>query len=269
MEEVKLRNAISRKMMKLKNELIKKNGIIPSICYYYYLLNVVDYAGEDIVRESFSSLANQDAEVIVACYRPTDNTKKLCEEFGFKYLYVEDEPNISFAESKMRNKVIATTKANFVIPVNINVKYCEDLTEGIKSWIKRNDIKRHALCIRYKFQEPDGSIKDRMYGFSYVFYRPYLIHARGYDERTYYAAGSQRYGARLIKDIFELRPKVYVSNMFHKYHNNRKLVKFRLMYPDKTTQQLKRQAKRIVAKMIPELKADYFKNRHLVKNSYW
>lgn len=253
----------------LKRNLVNKFGTEPTITYYYYLYNVVNYAGEKVVRESFDSLKKQGNEVILGCYMPKDNTEDLAKEYGFRFIPVEEDSRNKFPESKIRNKIIVESKSNFLVPVNVNVVYYKKLTKIITRWLESNNVTRNVLNIRYKFQEPDGSVGLRNYGFSYVFYKPYLLHARGYDEKTSYAAGSQVYGVKLLKDIFNLRTKVFNSDMFHVNHNHRKIPMYRQFFPNKTEKDLKRHARNLTNYLITELKKDYNKNRWAVSNSYW
>jgi len=253
---------------RIKKKLIKKHGIEPTICYYYYLYNVVDYCGEKRVRESFESIKGQGNEVICGCYLPTDKTEEIAKEYGFKVVKIEKDDRNNFPESRIRNKVIISTKCNFLVPVNINVVYNKDLTKVIKEWITYDNVRRTTMKIRYTFEDVDGSIGRRNYGFSHVFYRPYLLRARGYDERTSYAAGSQKYGVRLLKDVFGLRTRVYNSNMCHRYHNDVKLPMLRKLFPNSTVSRLKARRGRVVSFLINDL-LDDFNNVKKVKNSYW
>jgi hypothetical protein len=252
-----------------KKKIIDKYGLNPTICYYYYLWNVVDYCGEERVRQSFESLHNQGNEVILGCYLPTDKTKEIAKEYGFKVIEVEEDPRSKFPESKIRNKVILESKSNFLVPVNINVEYSKRLTGVIKSWIKDNDITKTALKIKYNFESSDGVIGRKGYGFSYVFYRPYLLYVRGYDERTSYAAGSQKYGVRLLQDIYKLRTSNYNSSMYHKYHNDVKLPMMHKIFPNHDLVRLKRTRGQVVNTLINNLNTNFPRNIANVKNSYW
>ncbi|GAF70200.1 unnamed protein product, partial [marine sediment metagenome] len=74
---------------KRKREIVEKYGIEPTICYYYYLWNAVDYVGEKTVRESFESMRGQGDEIIVGDYSSTDGTPEIAKEYGFKVINVE------------------------------------------------------------------------------------------------------------------------------------------------------------------------------------
>jgi len=253
---------------RLKKELILKHGKRPTICYYYYLWNVVDYAGEERVRASFESVKDQVDEVIIGDNRSTDKTKQLAEEYGFKYVSVSKSDNYLFPESKIRNKVISECESNFLLPININVEYPLFLNEFIKLWIRKSNILKECLRLRYRLQNADGSI-DRFYGFSSLFYKPFLIKARGYDERTGYGAGSQKYGATLMKEIFKLRTRPFYLQMVHKYHNDIKLPMINKMYPRITRIKRNRNVAVIVESLMKNLKVNFNDGVKKVRNSYW
>jgi len=254
---------------KRKRKIIGKYGLKPTVCYYYYLYNVVDYCCEERVRESFESIKDQGDEVILGCYLTTDKTEEIGKEYGFKIVKVKRDYRNNFPESKIRNKIIINTNCNFVVPLNINVIYDENVDEVIKKWISESHIRNLALKIRYNFEDVDGSIGRRRYGFSHVFYRPFLLRVRGYDERTSYAAGSQKYGVRLMRDVYKLRIRSWDSNMIHKYHNDVKLPMLRKLFPNSTVAQLKAKRGRIVYSLITELIDDFVEGVKGVRNSYW
>lgn len=263
---------------KRKNNLIKKYGDEPTICFYYYCWNVVDYAGEKRVRETFKSIQGQGDEVVVSSYNTQDNTKELAEEYGLKFLEVEkhDHDVWDFPESKVRNKVIINTDCNFVIPLNINVEFVPNFDKKIIKWIKNHNIKNKMLRIRYKFENKNGKI-GRQYGKSQVFYRPYLLEARGYDERTGFCTGSQRYGGLLMKKVFNLNKNNWDTKMYHKYHNDFKKPLLNKIYPDGKVATIKGVSepknrkfdRRITKKLHRLLKKDFDKNVEKVMNSYW
>lgn len=253
-----------------KNSLVRKHGKKPTITYYYYLWNAVDYAGEEIVRSSFKSLSKQDAEVIVASYNTRDNTKALAKKYKLRFIEVhKGKETFPFPESKIRNAVIANATNNFLVPVNINVDYHQHITSSIKKWIRENDIKRHILKIRYKMQGSDGRTRLKNYGFSCVFYKPYLLYARGYDERTVYAGGSQKYGTKLMMNVFNLKPKGVDWGLVHKYHNDRKLPKMREMFGDGDVRYLRKRRTKLVNTILSNFDKGIRVGRKKVHNSYW
>lgn len=248
--------------------IIRAYGTESTICYYYYLHNVVDYCGEERVRKSFESIKGQGNEIIVGDYCSTDDTKKIAEEYGFKVLDVEEDERFLFAESKIRNKVILESESNFIVALNINVEYPEYLTSFIKGWLRSNDIGRSFLSLRTNFEDVKGRT-HRFYGFSAVIYKPYLIEARGYNELTSYGAGSQKYGIMLLKDVFGLRANGVALGMVHKYHNHLKLPTVRKLYPNITYANLKRRTRRLVGELRLALQKDYHNEIKKVENSYW
>jgi len=252
----------------IKRMLLGKYGYQPTICYYYYLWNVVDYCGEKRVRESFASIKGQGDEIIVGDYCSTDDTAKIAREYGFKVVTVEKDDRFLFAESKVRNKVISEAKSNFVVGLNINVEYPANLTDFIKSFLKNSRINRDILFLRTKFEDINGN-KNRYYGFSAVIYRPYLLYARGYNQITTYGAGSQKYGIMLMKNIYNLRVVPYTLGMYHKYHNHMKLPKVREIYPSVTYGQLRRKAKKVVGLLRIEMENNLNKGIKNVENDYW
>ena len=247
----------------IKKWIIDKYGLDQTVCYYYYLWNVVDYCGEERVRQSFESIKGQGNEIIVGDYGSTDDTKKIAKEYGFKVLSVEPTEEHMFAESKVRNKIILESKSNFLVPLNINVEYGKDIDKYIKQWLKRNSVITKALRIRTTIAP-----RNVYYGFSTVFYKPYLLYARGYDERTTYSGGSQAYGAKLLKNVFNIRVIPVDLGLIHKQHNQFKRPMMSILFPDFTYKQVRIASKSRVITLINELQLN-LKNIKNVENSYW
>ena len=253
-----------------KIKLIREFGVKPTICFYYYLYNVVDYRGEDKVRESFDSIKGQGDEVILGCYLPTDKTEALSKEYGFKIVKIRKDSRNNFPESRIRNKVTINTKCNFLVPLNINVVYEKGFDKIIKDCLKAIDVSKYALKVRYNFEDSNGRIGRRQYGFSYVFYRPYLLYARGYDDRTSYAFGSQKYGVSLLQDIYKLRTKIYDSSMYHRYHNDIKIpMMHKLISRNFIIDDLKIRRGALSRRLISELCINFPSGVKNVENSYW
>lgn len=203
-----------------KRKIVKNYGIEPTICYFHYLWNAVDYIGEENLRKSFKSLVGQGDEVIVVDYDSTDNTKKIAKEYGFKVFNVEKEPNISLAESKLKNRVVKETKCNFTVQCDGHVEYPKNTTDIIINWLKKNDITKKMLVLRATWINEKGEF-HREWGFgpAPVFYTPYLIEARGYDERCQMGYGGTHYDNSLALDVYKLEfDDVEVDGMIHKYH---------------------------------------------------
>lgn len=251
-----------------KKRLVKKHGTKPTITYYYYLWNVVNYCGEKRVRQSFESIRNQGNEVIIGNYLQKDNTNKIAREYGFRIINVEKDSRSMFPESKIRNKIILNSKGNFLIPLNINVEYPKNLTELIVNWIKKNNIQRRCLRLRYKFQSKDGKVR-KFYGFSSVFYKPFLMAVRGYDERTSYASGSQKYGVTIMKDIFKLNAVAWDLGLVHKYHNHMKNPVMHLIFPNVSYATLKRNVSQVVWSLMKNFERSFPNGTKKVNNSYW
>lgn len=248
----------------IKLKLIKKYGTKPTICYYYYLWNAINYAGEEIVRKSFESIQGQGNEVIIGDYSSTDKTKQIAEEYGFRVLNIEKDPDYKFYESKIRNKVIIESNSNFLVPLNINSEYPKDLNEFIVEWIENNSINRVALKLRTLYESG-----DKYYGFSTVFYRPYLLKARGYDENTSYAMGSQQYGVMLLKNIYNLRFRAVNLDIIHKFHNHRKRPMLNIIFPNITYAQRRKNVRRMMTQLEENLQNNFEISVKKVKNSYW
>ena len=251
-----------------KRRLINKYGLETTICFYYYLWNVVNYCGEKRVRQSFKSIKGQGNEVIVGLYDPKDNTEKIAKEYGFKVVIIE-KGNIAFPESKIRNRIILESKSNFLCGLNINVEYPKQLTSFIKKWIDNNDIRRSALKLRYKMGATDGSVRDKYYGFSFLFYRPYLIEARGYDERTAYALGSQKYGVVLLKNFYNIRTNGQYIGLVHKSHHQFKTGVLSRMYPNVSQPIRRSNVGRLIHVLKNNFKRSFEYGVSKVKNSYW
>jgi len=258
-------------MDEIKRDIVSTYGKKPTICYYYYLWNVIDYAGEERVRKSFDSIRGQGNEVIIGIYNSTDSTKELAEEYGFKVVEVEkgaeyiiDKDLVCmFPESKIRNKVIATSQSNFLVALNINIEYPKGLNRFIANWIRKNNIVRKALRLRSKFES------GQFYGFSTVIYRPYLIEARGYDERTSYGFGSQKYGAMLLKEVYKMRIHAFDLNLIHKYNDHFKLRILNEIFKDIEHKRRREKSVELVQSIKETLQEDFYKGVNGIHNSYW
>lgn len=252
----------------IKDSIINKYNINYKICYYYYLWNVVRYAGEKRVRESFESIAGQGDEIIIGNYCCEDNTREIAEEYGFKVIDIESDNNHCFPESKIKNKIIKESKSDFLVDLNINVEYPKQLTDIIKFLIRIIDIKKKFIRFRYSFELQDGKIV-KYYGNSNVIYKPYLVEARGYDERTAYATGSQKYGSMLLTNVYKLKVMTVPNEMVHKYHNYIKLPILKKIYPNIDRQEKRARTINVVDALIGLLEKDLYKGINKVQNSYW
>lgn len=201
-----------------KTKIVNENGIEPTICYYYYLWNAVDYVGEERLRESFESIKGQGDEIIVGNYMSNDKTKKIALEYGFKVVDVEKTPGIIFHEPKIANKVISETSCNFLVDLNANTIYPPNMDEFYKPWITKENIINKFLVGRGIFLNNGKSERDN--SASCLFYKPYLMKLRGYDERTYYGFGATHYAYCLLVDVLNLELDNRPLDMIHKYHRD-------------------------------------------------
>lgn len=249
---------------KRKRKLVDAYGDAPTVSFYYYTWNVVDYAGEKRVRESFESIAEQGDEVVIGMYAPQDSTASIAEEYAIKPMLVKKESKDiwDFPESKVRNKVIINTDCNYVIALNINVVYDSNLGKRVKRWISKNSVLDKMLRIRYRYHGKDGD-KNKQYGKSQVFYRPYLLEARGYDERTGYATGSQRYAGLLMRRVFKLQKINWDTKMVHKYHNQIKTQALQDMTLHRSG------ARKLTDRLHAAFQEDFDTTVKYIRNSYW
>jgi len=250
-----------------KKKIVKKHGTAPTITYYYYLWNLIDYIGEQRIEKSFESIRGQGDEIIVGDYSSTDTTKHVARKYGFKVVNVEKTKDVLFAESKVRNKVILEAKGNFLCALNPHVECPKNLTEIIKNWLRANDITKKVLRLPFRFYSKDGRFLTN-YGASYIIYRPYLLEARGYDERTHYAFGSASYGGNLLTDVYELSVDELYINMKHKYHDDKKFPILKKMFKidNKRRRELMWEKIHLI---ISGFKEDFDKGAKEIYNSYW
>lgn len=194
----------------------------PTICYYYYLWNAIDCVGEDWLRESFESIKGQGDEIIVGDYSSDDGTPELAREYGFKVFNVEKTKGILFHTTKISNKVIFESKSNFIADLDIHITYPKNMDEIIRNWLNNNDITKKQLIIGGLWYK-DNRIIRKAYNICNTapIYRPYLLEARGYDERTYYGWGDSHYIVGLLKNVYKLEfDYVDTDDMVHKDHNS-------------------------------------------------
>ena len=207
-------------MNKMKEKIVHYYGTKPTICFFHYLHNAVNYIGEKNLRKCFESLVGQGDEVIIGNYASTDNTREIAEEYGFKVVDVEKVEGITLAQSKIKNKIIKETKCNFMVECDIHIEYPNNITYIITEWIRNNDITKKMLVLRGLWINKDGVLqREYSFGPAVVFYTPYLIEARGYDERCYMCYGGTHYGVSLMLDVYKLKfDDQHLDTMIHKYH---------------------------------------------------
>ena len=252
----------------IKRKIVDEYGKEPTICFYYYLWNAVEYVGEKRVRDSFKSIQGQGDEVIVADYDSTDDTKKIALEYGFRVLDVEKTEGIMFHETKIGNKVMWSNQCNFLVDLNINTTYPNTMGAFYKNWIKDNDITQKMLVGRGIFHKKNG-VLDRNNSASCLFYRPFLIKFRGWDERFYYGYGATHYAYCLLVDVLELNLDNRPLEMHHAYHTQFKKVRWRNIF--KIADPMREHMRMI--KAVEDCQLGFYNNLDNaiknVRNSYW
>lgn len=223
-----------------------------SICFYYYLWNAIDYSGEDWVRDSFESIKGQGDEIIVGDYSSDDGTPELAKEYGFKVVNVEKTKGIMFHNTKVINKIISECKSNFLFDLDIHTTYPKNIEELLRNWIKNNDITKKQLIISGLF---NGKINHNVCD-SMLLYKPFLLEARGFDERTHYRHGDSHYIIKLLKDVSKLEFEfLFIEDMIHKDH--------REVCERRTAKEDVGKSMRLGRSLVNKF------NVNEVKNSYW
>jgi len=265
------KDAYIKEMNIRKQRIIRQYGTEPTICFFHYLHNAVNYIGEKNLRKCFESLVGQGDEVIIGDYGSTDGTKELAKEYGFKVVDVEKVEGITLAQSKIKNKIIKETNCNFMVECDIHIEYPKNITDIIRDWIRHNPITKKMLVLRGPWINKDGVLqREYSFGPAVVFYTPYLIEARGYDERCYMGYGGTHYGVSLMLDVYRLEfDDQHLDTMIHKYHIREKTNMLKYFYDinkmgDKHFSSVKfgkGLARRLVKGFDEEVKN--------VQNSYW
>lgn len=250
-----------------KKKIVEKYGTEPTITYFYYLWNAVDYVGEKSVRDSFESIKGQ-GNVIVGNYSSTDNTKKIAEEYGFKVVDIEKSEGILLHESKIVNKVIFESKSNFLVDLNVHTIYPNNTNEFFTNWLKDGDVTKHQLVARGLMHKSDGTL-ERIYSASCLFYKPYLIEARGFDERTYYGLGTTPYVISLLLDVYKLIWDDRPLDMVHSFHKNVKWPYIKEKFKITNSSDDHVLSTQFGESLIDELVYNFGEGVKQVKNSYW
>lgn len=255
-------------MEEIKKNIIEKYGINSTICYYYYLWNAVDYVGEKNVRRSFESISGQGNEIIFGNYNSDDGTKEIAEEYGFKIINVNKKRDILLHESKIVNAIVSECKSDFICDLSIHVKYPKNMDEVFKEWLKTTDLTKKVLATRGLFCNPYNEIK-RKYCASCYIYKPYLIEARGYDERTTYGFGTTHYALCLLERVYGLTLDNLELDMLHNYHTNKKFKRLKWVFKIHNINKTHLEAINFVDNIIAPLTWDFYEGVKKVKNSYW
>ncbi len=256
-----------------KKEIVEKYGREPTVTFFYYLWNAIDYVGRKNVKESVDSISGKGDEVIVGDYSSDDGTKELAEECGLKVISVEKTPGITFHESKINNKVIHNTKSNFVVDLDVHTVYPRNITDIVKWNIEPHDITKEQLVLRGLYDDGFGR---RNVAFAHcssgIIYRPYLLDCRGFDERTYYGCGTTYYILGIIEYIYRLKMyDIYVDTMIHRYHMGHKIKRWANTFDItvNNTHNKDKQSKDLANTCLQPLIDNFDVGIKKVVNSYW
>lgn len=255
-----------------KKKIVEKYGLEPTITFFYYVWNAIDYVGEANVRESFESISGSKDEVVVGDYSSDDGTKELAEECGLKVITVEKTPGITFHESKINNKVIHNSKNNFIVDLDVHTVYPKNISDIVIKNILERDITKKQLVLRGLYCEGNRKRVEFAHCSSGIIYKPYLLEARGFDERTYYGHGTTYYILGIIEEIYKLEMhNIYVDTMVHRYHMGHKVRRWASTFDitAKNTHYRDSQSKHIANVCLQPLKANFDNGKKEVVNSYW
>ena len=258
-------------MNKRKQRIVKEYGTEPTICYFYYLLNAVEYAGEENLRKSFESIVGQGNEVIVGDYSSTDDTVKIAKEYGFKVVSIKKTPGIGFHTSKVVNKITQETNCTFIMDLDVHIEYPKNLNDIVVKWIRENDITKKILAVRGWWIDEKGKLKEE-WGFCTIVltYIPYLLEARGHDEKTYMGWGCGMYYLFLMEEIYNLTyDNIILDDMIHKYHIDEKIRASKEVLKVGDMSEMYIPNIQFARSLITELKIDFDEGVKNVKNSYW
>jgi len=257
----------------IKKEIVNKYGLEPTITFFYYLWNAIDYIGRANVKESFESISGLGDEVIVGDYCSTDGTKELAQECGLRVIDVEKTPGITFHESKINNKIIHNSKSNFVVDLDVHTVYPKNIADIIKWNIEPCDITKKQLVLRGLYIDYDGRKRTEFaHCSSGIIYKPYLLECRGFDERTYYGCGTTYYILGIIEDIYKLEmDNIYVNTMIHRFHMGHKIKRWASTFniTIQNTYEKDKFSKHQANSCLQPLRNNFDEGRKKVVNSYW
>ncbi len=256
-----------------KKQIVEKYGLEPTVTFFYYLWNAIDYIGRVNVKESFDSIKGQGDEVIVGDYSSNDGTKELAEECGLRVISVEKTPGITFHESKINNKIIHNTKSNFIVDLDIHTVYPKNITDIVRQNIRAKDITKKQLVLRGLYNEGNGRKRvEFAHCSSGIIYKPYLLEVRGFDERTYYGCGTTYYILGIIEDIYKLEmDNIYVDTMIHRFHMGDKIKRWANTFniTVHNTHDKDNWSKHTANSCLQPLRNNFDEGRKKVVNSYW
>jgi len=264
-------NAYREEMNKRKQRIVKEYGTEPNICYFYYLFNAVEYTGEENLRKSFESVKNLGVKVIVGDYESTDDTVKIAKEYGFKIVSIKKTEGIGFHISKLVNKITQEADCTFMMDLDVHMEYPKNTNDIVVKWIKENDVTKNMLILRGWWIDKNGEYKKE-WGFcsAVLSYVPYLLEARGHDERTYFGWGCAMYYIFLMEEVYNLETyDLVLHNMLHMYHINEKTKAAKEVI--KVGDMSETYIPNIVfaRSLVKELKINFDEGVKKVYNSYW
>lgn len=203
--------------MNRKAQVFRKYGLAQTLEYYYVLWNAINYAGEEWVRDSFESVKHLN--VTVSDYSSDDGTPELAKEYGFKVINVPKTKGAIFNESKCQNAFLHQAKSNFTVDLSIHYNYPKVMNEFYKFWLSKNinRIGKVMLSLRAKYFTPDGRFEKYATG-PWLTYRPFLLEARGFDERCHYPWGGGPYYLRIMRIVWGLEVEEQYIGIVHKQH---------------------------------------------------
>ena len=265
------KEAYIKEMNERKQRIVKEYGKEPNIKYYYYLLNAVDYTGEENLRKSFESMTGQDNEVIVGDAGSTDDTVKIAKEYGFRIIDIKKTKGIPFHTSKLVNKITKEIDSTFMLDLDVHIEYPKNMNDIVVKWIKENDITKKILALRGWWVNGKEKLKAE-WGFCTVVmsYIPYLLEARGYDERTHFGWGCGMYYLLLMEEIYNLKyDNVVLDDMIHKHHIKEKTRASKDVLNVDNMSEMYIPNIQFARSLIDELKKDFDEGVKNVRNSYW
>jgi len=265
------KEAFRIEMNKMKQRIVKEYGTEPTICYFYYLVNAVEYVGEENLRKSFESVQGYGDEIIVGDYGSTDDTVKIAKEYGFKIVSIKRTPGIGFHTSKLVNKITKETSCTFMMDLDVHIEYPKNINDIVVKWIRENDITQKTLALRGWWIKENGELKAE-WGFASAIltYIPYLLEARGHDERTYLGWGCGIYYLNLMEQIYNLiYDNIVLDGMIHKYHMPEKIKAAEELIKVGDMSEMYIPNILFARTLTNELKKDFDEGVKKVRNSYW
>ncbi|MEE9439558.1 MAG: sulfotransferase domain-containing protein [Saprospiraceae bacterium] len=252
------------KLKKPRTKEVKEPETNEGVTYVYPTINMIKQRGEQWVRDSFESLKGQSDDIIVVDYSSSDNIEEIAKEYGFRFFNIEKTPGFYFHMSKMFNKAVIESKYDYFVRVTPDCVYPKGLTKRILKFYKGRDPNKFILCFEYTNTVP---ITRKRRGRSLAYYKPLLIKARGWDERTSYFMKEHVYGQQLMYKVFKLKLQNSSIKLLHREHPKKTTdvkVQNEIFPPD-----LVKQANRVFKNFLPKLATNIDRYVVNVQNSYW